>query len=354
MTPFIHGSILPHSDSAAPLFGHFACGYSPRGANGPTAIPCLDAAMAASETVTMEGISLPRDDSHQTGGPRLILLRYGKQEARNATIPAIQKVTAHFDVKGVQPASPYCFHTDFAGKPRRLDSPLLQGLPFLQTSHRNGVPELWTSVSWAKEFGQFLFRLVENSEPPDAIEIHPPFTCSIRSIDDFLNVYEAFEASVLERFPDCEFLVENRSGSNHPSPFLVSRVDSIVALGQALATRNLRLRIALDLPQLFTATWGSKHSVGMEGLDLIKRLEPIREQIRSLHLWGRGPNGGAHSGSLDGLFDAGTGAKEACLGELCRMFNDGCPDRQLVLEVTRRGDMEDILRDLEAAGFEIR
>ena len=61
----------------------------------------------------------------------------------------------------------------------------------------------------------------------------------------------------------------------------------------------------------------------MEGLDLIKRLAPIREKIRTLHLWGRGPHGGAHSGGLDSLFTHGSGAKIACLAELPEMFQDG-------------------------------
>lgn len=287
-------------------------------------------------------------------GPRLIRLRYGKQPVIDSDSVMMREVPAHLDVKGLKVDGPYALHTEYSSKSRTLDSPLLDGLNTLKASHRRGVPELWSSPQWSEEFGQFIFRLVGTSTPPDVIEIHPPFACTTSSIEGFLDTYSVFEAIVGDRFHSCEFVVENRSGSKHPSPFLVSGADSIVALGQALAARNLHLRIALDLPQVFTSHWGSKQQVGLEGLDLIQRLRPIHAQIHTLHLWGRGASGGAHSGGLDGLFAPGTGAKEACLGELRQMLSKGGPDRHLVLEVTRRGDMEAILTDLQNAGFEVR
>lgn len=286
--------------------------------------------------------------------PHLIRLRYGKQPALVSDTAMMREVPAHLDVKGLKVDGPYALHTEYSSKSRTLDTSLLEGLDTLKASHRRGVPELWSSPQWSEEFGQFIFRLVGNSAPPDVIEIHPPFACTTSSIEDFLDTYAVFESIVWDRFPSCEFVIENRAGSKHPSPFLVSGVDSIVALGQALATRSLRLRIALDLPQVYTAHWGSKQQVSMEGLDLIKRLRPIHAQIHTLHLWGRGASGGAHSGGLDGLFAPGSGAKEACLSELCQMLDDGGPDRHLVLEVTRQNDMEAILADLQNAGFAVR
>ena len=287
-------------------------------------------------------------------GPRLVRLSYGKQPALDAGEAMLREVPAHFDVKVLKAGGPYALHTEYASKSRAFDSPLLEGLETLKASQRRGVPELWTSKTWSEEFGQFIFRLVGSSAPPDVIEIHPPFACTTSTIEDFFENYGTFEAIVRDRFTSCEFVIENRSGSKHPSPFLISGVDSIVALGQAMASRKLQLRIALDLPQVFTSHWGSKHQVGMEGLDLIQRLRPIHAQIHTLHLWGRGASGGAHSGGLDGLFAAGTGAKEACLRELCQMLDDGEPDRHLVLEVTRQSDMEAILADLQNAGFAAR
>ncbi len=289
-----------------------------------------------------------------THGPRLLRLRYGRQPALDSGPAMIRKVPAHLDVTGIQVEGPYGLHTEFAGKPRSFDSPLLDGLNTLKTSHRRGVPELWSSQLWSEELTQFIIRLVGTSAPPKVIEVHPPFISTASTIEDFLRTYGVFEAILRDRFSDCEFVLENRSGSKHPSPFLVSGVDSIVALGQALASRSLHLRIALDLPQVYTAHWGSIQQVGMEGLDLIQRLRPIHKQIHTLHLWGRGPNGGAHSGDLDRLFVPGSGAKEACLSELRQMLDDGEPDRHLVLEVSRQGDMEAILADLREAGFQVQ
>jgi hypothetical protein len=101
---------------------------------------------------------------------------------------------------------------------------------------------------------------------------------------------------------------------------------------------------------MYTHEFGSKHLVGMEDVSLLECLVPIREQIRTLHLWGRGESGGAHSGGLDGLFAPGTGAKEACLSMLKKMF-EGARRRHLVVEVTRQDDLVSILEDLAEAGF---
>lgn len=287
-------------------------------------------------------------------GPRLVRLCYGKQPALDSDPAMVRKLPAHLDVTGIQVEGPYGLHTEFAGKPRSFDSPLLDGLNTLKTSHRRGVPELWSSQLWSEELTQFIIRLVGTSAPPKVIEVHPPFISTASTIEDFLGTYGVFEAILRDRYPACEFLLENRSGSKHPSPFLISSIDSIVALGHALATRSLNLQLAVDLPQVYTAHWGSMHQVGMEGLDLMQRLRPIHRQIRALHLWGRGPNGGAHSGDLDRLFVPGSGAKEACLTELRQMLDDGGPDRHLVLEVTRQGDAEAILADLRDAGFQVQ
>ncbi len=287
-------------------------------------------------------------------GLRLVRLRYGHQPALDSGPAMIRKVPAHLDVTGIKVDGPYALHTEFSGKPRSFDSPLLDGLNTLKASHRRGVPELWTSQLWSEELTEFIIRLVGTSAPPEVIEIHPPFSCTASTIDEFLENYGVFEAILRDRYSDCEFVLENRSGSKHPSPFLISGVDSIVALGQALASRSLHLRIAVDVPQVFTAHWGSMQQVGMEGLDLIQRLHPIHTQIHTLHLWGRGPNGGSHCGDLDRLFVPGSGAKEACLSELRQMLDDGEPDRHLVLEVSRQGDMEAILADLRDAGFQVQ
>lgn len=280
----------------------------------------------------------------------LSLLRYRNQVLPDGTIPSTAEIPAHFGVRSIKVSGPYSLHTEYSSKSRAFDSPLLEGLEAVKASQRRGVPELWTSRTWAEEFAEFIFRLVGDAVAPNIIEIHPPFVSSTPSVESFLDIYEVFETAILERFPDCQIVIENRSGTKHPHPFVLSDANSILALGQALANRSLRLGIALDVPQVFTQEFGSKHSVGMEDVSLLERLEPIQEQIHTLHLWGRGASGGAHSGGLDGLFAPGTDAKESCLAMLKRMFK-GERRRHLVLEVTRNEDLVSILEDLSEAGF---
>lgn len=280
----------------------------------------------------------------------LRLLRYRNQVLPDGTIPSISEIPAHFDVRGLKVNGAYSLHSEYSSKSRAFDSPLLEGLETIKASQRRGVPELWASKAWAMEFAEFVFRLVGESEPPTIIEIHPPFESSMSTMEDFLDVYEVFEAAILARFPECQIVIENRSGTKHPHTFLLSDAESILALGRALVTRSLRLGIALDVPQMYTQERGSKHLVGMEDVGLLERLAPIPAQIHTLHLWGRGASGGAHSGGLDGLFAPGTGAKQACLSMLKRMLQDGLR-RHLVLEVTRNEDLVTILDDLAGAGF---
>lgn len=287
---------------------------------------------------------------HDSEKAVLSLLRYRNQVLPDGTIPPIAEIPAHFDVRWLKVTGAYSLHSEYSSKSRAFDSPLLEGLEVIKASQRRGVPELWTSKAWAEEFAEFIFRLVGSAEAPSTIEIHPPFVSSMPSVEAFLEVYEVFETAILARFPDCRIVVENRSGTKHPHPFLLSGADSILALGRALASRSLGLGIALDVPQMFTQEFGSKHLVGMEDVSLMERLVAIREQIHTLHFWGRGEGGGAHSGGLDGLFAPSTGAKEGCLSMLKRMLQDG-RRRHLVLEVTRQEDLVSILEDLAEAGF---
>jgi len=314
--------------------------------------PANDPAKVAQDRVPLlqEQVCEPSAKPCDSEKALLSLLRYRSQVLPDGTIPSIAEIPAHFDVRSLKVTGPYSLHTEYSSKSRAFDSPLLDGLEVIKASQRRGVPELWTSKAWAEEFAEFIFRLVGSAEAPTIIEVHPPFVSSMPSVEAFLDVYEVFETAILAHFPDCQVVIENRSGTKHPHPFLLSGADSILALGRALASRSLRLGIALDVPQMYTQECGSKHLLGMEDVSLLERLVPIRAQIHTLHLWGRGEGGGAHSGGLDGLFAPGRGAKEACLSMLKRMLQDGCR-RHLVLEVTRQEDLVSILEDLAEAGF---
>lgn len=307
--------------------------------------------LARATTGTLEA-SMPSTTLPPTKGTILQPLRYQRQIFPDGRTPLIAEVPAHFDVTSLKVQGAYSLHTDPANKERKLSSPLLEGLDAIKEAHHRGVPLLWTNRGWARQFDEFIFRLVDGREAPTVIEVHPAFRGSGLALDDFLDNYAEFESRASERYSECRFVLENRSGSKLTRGFMVEDADSILALGQALKKRSLKLGIALDLAQMFTAEYGSKHPVGMEGVSLLERLDPIREQISTLHLWGRGPSGGAHSGGLDTLFDAAQ-AKEACLVALNRMLDDGRP-RSLVVEVSRAGDLVSVLNDLSQAGFQLR
>ena len=300
--------------------------------------------------MTEPGNVLPRLGTDGEASPRLIPLRYGNQTYPGLIQPYIEEIPAHFDVKALKIRGAYSLHTEYSSKPRKLDSPLLDGLDAIKKSHRNGVPALWTSETWATQFAEFIHRLVGTNPPPSLIEVHPPFLGPGVTMDTFLTSYAVFESKILERYPNCRLMIENRSGTKDPRPFLLSTAGSILQLGQALEERHLRLGLALDLAQMFTQQWGSRNLVGGDGVDLLQTLQPISDRIHSLHIWGRGAGGGAHGGNLDGLFDGSTCAKADCLGLLSTMFTDGRP-RYLVLEVRRIDHVQAILEDLSVAGF---
>jgi hypothetical protein len=294
----------------------------------------------------------PMQDSDGHRPSRLVLLRYGHQVFPDGVIPRMVEVPAHLDIQYINVSGDYSLHTEYASKPRKFNSPLLDRLDSLKASHRKQVPELWTSLDWAQEFAVLVTRMVAGNQAPSQIEIHPPFCSTSSTINTFMRRYEAFEQAIHAVYPDCGIVLENRSGTKHPSKFLMSDSDSILAMGQALQQSSLKLGIALDLPQMCTATYGSKHLVGPEGVPLIERLMPIRDRIHTLHLWGRGAGGGAHGGGLEGVFDVNTDAKQCCLKALRNLISDG-DSRYLVLEVRRAADVAGIIQDLEGAGMVI-
>lgn len=284
-------------------------------------------------------------------GALLIPVRYGRLTYPPGLVPTLCEVPSHFDIRKLRIVGPYSLHTDASNKARRFDHPALVGLSTIVLSQRRGTPNLWTSREWAVEFAEFLFRITSQFEAPTIIEVHPPYREVVPTMAAFLNIYEAFEDSILGRFPDCRLVVENRTGTRPPREFLLSTAADLLDLGEALDRRSLNLKIALDVPQLFTVHLGSANSPGMKGAGLVDSLHPIRHLIHSLHIWGRKPGGKAHFGTLDDLFGGDQVAKDACLASLRDLLADGCP-RYLVPEVNGKSeDLWSILADLQSAGF---
>lgn len=79
-----------------------------------------------------------------------------------------------------------------------------------------------------------------------------------------------------------EILIENRCGSvYHGGKFILSKVQGIGALCEAIDRNSLQLKIAYDVPQIYTA-----HNAKTEEayLRLLDDTKPYRAYIGGVHL----------------------------------------------------------------------
>ena len=267
----------------------------------------------------------------------------------------LEEVAAHFDVKDISPSLPYSLHTEYSYDKRYFRNPLLEKYPSIILANKNGVPQLWKDKSWAQEFAAFLIDLTSESPAPSVIEIHPPFTDYMESVSSFIEIYRFFEDAICSAYPQTEIHIENRCGSIYRrGRFLVSTVSEITDLCSQIHTHDLALRIAFDIPQLYTAHNADSNTPD-KVISLLERMKPIRPFINGVHIWGKTESNGKHLrhiGDLDTTFQNNTELKQKFLASVRELFDDG-QIRNLVLEVNSRNDhLLSILSDLEDAGFQ--
>lgn len=187
------------------------------------------------------------------------------------------------------------------------------------------------------------------------IEIHPPFNDYCKSIEDFLETYKMFEEDILYIFPDVEIFIENRFGSTYQKGnFLISSNDDLIKLSQLIAVSNFKLRIVLDIPQLFTKHIG--HYKLSERL-IRGTLEPLnacKSFIEGIHIWGKKKSLKgrlvSHVGNLDTYF-GDNDLKELFLSEFLKLFND-TKARYFLPEINSNdADLHSIVKDFKRAGF---
>ena len=283
--------------------------------------------------------------------PRLIPISYRGHPYPMGISPALDELPGHFDRKKLHTSRPYCLHTEYSAGPRQWNSPLLRGLNEIMSAQRKGIPELWANHRWGEQFAEFIVRLVGDNQDPTLIEIHPPFTSYCKDIDAFLDAYAVFASSLRARFPRSTIVIENRNGSRHPSKFLVSTVGDVNTLFAAADRRGIDLKLALDLPQIFSAHLGSKPPTTSEVEHLLGKLRPVAHRIETLHIWGRRKT--AHNGTLDDLFGHDPIAKDAFFTGIHRLLEDGRP-RYFLPEVnSSKEDLQSIVSDFISAGFEL-
>ena len=185
---------------------------------------------------------------------KLIPINYRNKEYPNGIIPKIKEIPAHFDSKETIPIMDYSLHTEYAYSERKFTLPICRDLPGIKVTDSKGVPKLWFNSNWVKDFVQFILRFIGNSKKtPKVIEIHPPFNDYCSSISQFIDLYKEFEESIMRHF-NTEVVIENRNGSKYGGGiFTISKVDDLEELAELIEENNLKLRIALDVPQLFSA-----------------------------------------------------------------------------------------------------
>ncbi len=182
------------------------------------------------------------------------MIKYHKQKYPGEIALNTEEVAGHFDVKSINPSIGYSLHTEYSYGKRSFSNPGLAGLNAIKGANRNGVPQLWKSRKWAEEFAEFIIQVTDGLPSPKVIEIHPPFDDYINDTAEFVEIYSVFEEIIVNQYPTTDVYLENRCGSVYPGGrFVVSRFQQIVDLCEQIEKNNLRLRIALDIPQLYTA-----------------------------------------------------------------------------------------------------
>ena len=264
-----------------------------------------------------------------------------------ADIPLrIEECAAHFDVAAVRSELKRSLHTEYSYGKRKFDSGLVQQFPAITSAHKDGVPQLWKDEKWAGEFAEFLF-LLSKADVPAVIEIHPPFK-DYTDWDGFIRSYRVFEDLVMARFPDASILIENRCGSIYRGGrFLLSKTQDVETLCNLIEQNDLKLKIAYDIPQIYTAHNAKKQS---QYLDLLQQAKAYRSLIGGVHLWGKTKTDSgrivAHCGDLTTYFDGDIATKALFLETFNDLFDDGIC-RKMVLEVNSgNADLISIIVDL--------
>lgn len=287
--------------------------------------------------------------------PRLFVVQYGRLKYPSNVRPRFVEIPGHFDVRRLaEHQLPYSLHTEYSYGSRRFDNPIVSQFPELVQRQTNGVPRLWASGSWAVQFAHYVLQLASGDWPPDIVEVHPPYVSDCSSVDEFLDRYSLFEEEIRAVWPSTCIVLENRSGTPlRRERFLVSMTHDITTLCERVQSRRHTLRMVLDVPQLMSAHRINAQSTPKATADLMSSVKPHADLILGIHLWGK-IGRAAHHGDLRSLCHNRADVKEALLGGLADLLDDGI-DRYLVPEVNDRDPsvVLSVLQDLESAGFEL-
>lgn len=281
------------------------------------------------------------------------MVKYHSQEYPTEIPLRLEEIAAHFDATSISSSIDRSLHTEYSYGKRALENEFIYEFPSLISSQKYGVPQLWKSHQWAQEFAHFVIKLSGTKIHPKIIEVHPPFN-DYTDISGFVSAYYVFEEIITDTYPETEILIENRCGSVYRGgKFLFSKLQDISALCDQIEKNRFKLKIAYDVPQIYTA-----HNVSSPKafIDLLDRTKPLCSYIGGVHLWGksRSKTGRkvAHCGDLTSYFENDTNTKDQFLEKFNECFSDGIV-RKMVLEVNSgNNDLLSIIADLREHGVE--
>ena len=263
----------------------------------------------------------------------------------------IEEIAAHFDATGINASLGRSLHTEYSYGKRKFDSALMKAFPALAEANKDGVPQLWKSPEWASAFASYILELNGVDIAPSVIEIHPPFN-DYADLTSFIESYSLFEEKICSQFPNVEIMIENRCGSvYHGGKFILSKMKDVAALCECIETKDLKLRMAFDVPQIYTAHNASSED---EYLSLLREAKTFRRFIGGVHLWGKSYSSTgrrvSHCGDLNSYFGDQV-IKENFLEAFADCFNDET-SRKMVLEVNSgNDDLSSIVSDLLLVGI---
>jgi len=258
----------------------------------------------------------------------------------------IEEIAAHLDVCKIESLLDLSLHTEYSYDKRKLNSETVSAFPEIVAAQKNGVPQLWKNEVWSLQFAGFIISLVDTSQQVRIIEIHPPFD-DYANLRSFVSAYKVFESKIKEHFPKAEILIENRCGSLYRGgKFIISKIQDVFDLCNEIERIGLSLRIAYDLPQIYTAHNTSKEDAYFS---ILEKTKDIRKYIGGVHLWGKRLSDTgrkiSHCGDLTSYF-----GNDSIKAAFLKAFNDCFDDdivRKMVLEVNSGNkDLLSIIADL--------
>lgn len=231
-------------------------------------------------------------------------VQYGGFTYPNGIVPELVEIAGHLDKEKIEDFPQYSLHTEYSYGKRKLSSTLIKQFPELCDANKKGVPQLWKSKDWAKQFAEFIFALIKGHKAPKVLEIHPPFN-DYCDIEQFIERYVIFENIIHNVYSDIEIVIENRAGSVYQGGrFIISKAKDIVLLCSAIKEKNINLGVVLDFPQLLTAEQIKTEDFNKEKYSLlIDTIFPYCDIIKGIHIWGKKKSASgrwvAHNGTLD-------------------------------------------------------